>query len=180
MSKEPTPKQIEFIRTLVSERQRGLTPPPEWLKPPKTSFDASRLITLLRGMPSDKAAERANRPEPDEGFYNTSEGIVLVYRARSGHPTTKTYSDERWNYTGQKMFDHCNADNMMTAQEVAELGRRISGDGKGMCVVCLAEGRDPTLTDERSIAVGYGAVCAGRFGWPYPTKEEAERILSNH
>lgn len=35
-------------------------------------------------------------------------------------------------------------------------------------------------TERRSLAVGYGPVCAKNYGWYYPTKDEAEAILARH
>lgn len=172
---EPSQKQLDWIKVLVQERRASLTPAPEWLKKPTTSWEASRLINLLKGIKKDIY----NIPEPPEGFYDVDGKVVYVYRARSGHITTKTF-DGSWEYTGKRGLTGCNADSMMTHKAVADLGRLISKDGKGACVVCLVEGRDPTLTDVRSIAAGYGATCAARFGWHYPSQAEAEQRLENH
>lgn len=171
--KRPSSSQLDWIKTLVQERRESLTPAPDWLKPPTTSFEASRLITMLKGIKKDIF----NIPDPELGFYKTDAGVVFVYRARSGHVTSKTYSTS-WEYTGKKGLAGCNDDTMMADWQVAELGRIIGG-GKGTCVVCLAEGRDPTLTDARSIVAGYGATCAARFGWKYPSQAEAEATMAS-
>lgn len=36
---------------------------------------------------------------------------------------------------------------------------------------------DSPLTDPRSRAAGYGEICAGHMGWPYPNEDEARKIL---
>lgn len=49
-------------------------------------------------------------------------------------------------------------------------------DEFGQCCNCgeaIGEGKD-----RRSIAVGYGPVCARRWGWYFPTNDEAEDIIS--
>lgn len=123
-----------------------------------------------------------SQAEPERGFYDIGNGyVVMVYLTRRGHASTKTYvpGADDWIYTGQGGFKDCTPDTKMTAEQVAEMGRRISEDGQGLCVVCLAEGRDPRLTDERSVAAGYGETCARNQGWHYPTKEEARAILAN-
>jgi hypothetical protein len=171
---QPSQKQMDWIKVLVQERRQGLTPAPEWLKPPTTSWEASRLINNLKGIKKDIY----NIPDPEVGFYKVGDTVVFAYRARSGHITSKSFAG-RWEYTGKKALTGCTPDAMMTDKEVAELGRTISKDGKGTCVVCLAEGRDPTLTDARSIAAGYGATCAARFGWHYPSQQEAETIIAS-
>ena len=168
---EVTDNQKNFIAKLVGERKDLLTPSPDWLKPPKTSWEASGLIRRLMAIKLPQA------PEPQEGFYKTDAGVVFVYKARSGHLTSKTYN-KTWEYTGKKGFAGCNNDTLLADKEVAELGR-IIGNGKGVCVVCIVEGRDPTLTDARSIVAGYGATCAARFGWHYPSQQEAEATMAS-
>lgn len=41
------------------------------------------------------------------------------------------------------------------------------GHATGACCFCSR-----TLTDERSLAVGYGEICSGHYGLPYPTRAE--------
>lgn len=53
----PSQKQIDFIRSLVAERQVFLTENrPAWLKAPATIKDASDIISLLKGVPRDPVA----------------------------------------------------------------------------------------------------------------------------
>lgn len=46
----------------------------------------------------------------------------------------------------------------------------------GYCINCGVNIGDGA--DRRSIAVGYGPVCADRYGWYFPTHDEAEAILA--
>jgi hypothetical protein len=56
---------------------------------------------------------------------------------------------------------------LMTQEEAAAWGRKW-----GFCVNC---GRD--IIDDRSLAAGFGPVCARRNGWHYPNRTEAANIL---
>ena len=57
----------------------------------------------------------------------------------------------------------------------AERARAYAAEHK-QCVAC---GEDiGHKTTRRSLAAGYGPVCAKRYGWPYPTEQQAEAILS--
>lgn len=56
----------------------------------------------------------------------------------------------------------------LTQEEAADLGRTY-----GFCCNC---GRD--LTEDTSLAVGYGPTCAENNGWYYPTGAEAARLLN--
>lgn len=56
------------------------------------------------------------------------------------------------------------------AKVAAEMGR-----AHGACCFCTAD-----LCDERSLAVGYGPVCAERYSLPYPTKSEARLAPANN
>ena len=51
------------------------------------------------------------------------------------------------------------------------------GKGIGRCFNCLSIGRPGRLSDDRSLAVGYGPDCAEHNGWWYPTADEAGQIL---
>lgn len=57
---------------------------------------------------------------------------------------------------------------LLSADEASQLGRLY-----GFCCVCVKP-----LSDDRSLAVGYGETCASNNGWFYPTKTEASVILS--
>jgi hypothetical protein len=57
---------------------------------------------------------------------------------------------------------------LLTQEEASSLGKTY-----GFCVCC---GRD--LSEDTSLAVGYGATCAGNNGWWYPTTKEAREILN--
>ena len=61
---------------------------------------------------------------------------------------------------------------LLTGDEARAYGRQHS-----RCFNCLSIGRPGELSDDRSIAAGYGERCAQIHGWWYPTVEEAAAIL---
>ena len=56
----------------------------------------------------------------------------------------------------------------LTQEQASELGKV-----HGFCICC---GKD--LSEDQSLAVGYGATCAGNNDWWYPTAKEAREILN--
>lgn len=56
----------------------------------------------------------------------------------------------------------------LTAEEASELGKTY-----GFCICCGKE-----LSEDTSLAVGYGLTCAGNNGWWYPSAKEAREMLN--
>lgn len=56
----------------------------------------------------------------------------------------------------------------LSQEEASSLGKTY-----GFCVCC-----GKALSEDQSLAVGYGATCAGNNGWWYPTAKEARDILA--
>ena len=56
---------------------------------------------------------------------------------------------------------------LLTQEEATALGKL-----HGFCVCC-----GKSLSEDQSLAVGYGETCAGNNGWWYPTPKEAREIL---
>lgn len=68
-------------------------------------------------------------------------------------------------------FPALNADTLLTGDRATAYAAQ-----HGCCIACnesIGHG-----TERRSLAVGYGPVCAKRYGWRYPSKDEAEAILA--
>lgn len=61
---------------------------------------------------------------------------------------------------------------MLSPEEATAYGRQ-----HGRCFNCLSIGRPGVLSDDRSLAVGYGPDCADHHGWWYPNAAEAAAIL---
>jgi hypothetical protein len=81
--------------------------------------------------------------------------VIQDLSRRSGHRIRWTYSP--WTVYHQ-VATQLSTDTLVTADYA-----RTFGLAHGICVACSAD-----LTDERSVALGYGPVCARRYGWPVP------------
>jgi hypothetical protein len=57
---------------------------------------------------------------------------------------------------------------LLTQEQASELGKVY-----GFCICC---GKD--LSEDQSLAVGYGRTCAGNNEWWYPSPSEAREILN--
>jgi hypothetical protein len=57
---------------------------------------------------------------------------------------------------------------LLTAEEASSLGKTY-----GFCICC-----GKSLSEDTSLAVGYGSTCAENNGWWYPTAKEARNILN--
>ena len=93
----------------------------------------------------------------EEGVYVNAAGVIVkVQRSRtSGKLYGKAFRDGAWEYAPRLAQD--TTLRPLTADEAAAFGHHT-----GQCVFCLRE-----LTDERSVVVGYGPVCAAKRGLPW-------------
>jgi hypothetical protein len=112
-------------------------------------------------------------PDPQEGLYQHDDGRVSkVYVTQNGRLAGKVLHGRTFSYQQGHLaiVKRALADgtaHLMSQQEADAFGRL-----HGFCVNC---GRD--IDDDRSLAAGYGPVCAKRHGWWYPTYEEAADVL---
>lgn len=78
----------------------------------------------------------------------------------------------RWYTPSPRMMPIINAATLLTQEKAQQYGLET-----GRCCNC---GKSIGQGDSRrSVAVGYGPECASRWGWYYPTEEEAERMLTS-
>jgi len=109
-------------------------------------------------------AHRVSNGEDVEGVYfKNGTYLKVVKGTNTGNYYAKSWSPEAetWAYEGRRpLYDLTEADRV-TAEQAARFGAIT-----GQCVFC---GR--RLTDERSIAVGYGPTCASHNGLPWGEKE---------
>lgn len=97
------------------------------------------------------------------GFYifKDGEGNPLgYYRVRYSsqrRPYVSRLLDGSWVYEGRRPLYTLRVEDRINADDAAEFGHRT-----GQCVFCLRH-----LTDERSVSVGYGPICAGNNGLPW-------------
>jgi hypothetical protein len=159
-----TEKQISFINTLLIERDthgtifEGHVIAPSGLNGPA----ASEAISALLALP------KANNGEPSVVYSVPLDGIYFYentyYKVQTSPESGKQYAkrcDEgSWIYEGRKPFAFLRPSHAVTAEDAAKFGHLY-----GMCVFC-----SKTLTDERSIEVGYGPTCASHNGLPWGAK----------
>lgn len=172
-----TPKQIEFATALVNEiaplvgddtgRQAGAaTLQSMWGTAVNDRKVMSGYIDTLLKFKREWAPARgtntgftATTNEPAEGVYFVDGAYVKVVTAvhGSGRLYAKTWSGTEWVYSGRKPFARLTEETKVTAEQAAEFGALY-----GTCVFCAR-----TLTDERSITVGYGPTCADNNSLPW-------------
>lgn len=167
----PSQKQYDFIKRLVAERELE----PGWAEEVErhrlnamngwmSSQDASDLITALLSMPkkqSEQSDGAAGGGDPEPGVYVHETNLYKVQEGReSGRRYAKVWNTgtKEWDYHGRNdPFRFLTEGHRITAEQAAEFGHAV-----GMCVFC---GR--TLTDPRSVEVGYGPVCADYHSLPW-------------
>ena len=84
----------------------------------------------------------------------------LVVLGKSGRPYAKRLVGRKWEYASGGMTV-ARSGVILTGDALAEWASEF-GHAHGHCVFCALE-----LTDERSVAVGYGQVCASKRGLPW-------------
>jgi hypothetical protein len=180
-----TDKQLAFIRSLLAERDGN--PAAEsvrgWLNEAREADlldtrTASRAIESLMAIP--KGSPSAPAVTLEDGIYRAADGqIVKVYHTVHGRNVQVgkrlsvrdngdgTFTGE-FVYVGKSALIGLKPEMMFTAEQAAEFGKVY-----GFCIRC---GLD--LTREESLHVGYGKTCAGRMGWPYPTKVQLRNLAA--
>ena len=114
-----------------------------------------------------------NQPEPVEpGLYRVDGSVVKVYLTDRGRPACKrliVLGSGRGSFRYERgLLGKVRPEHRLTEDEAQAFGRQ-----HGLCCACARH-----LDDDRSLAVGYGPVCADHYGWHYPNYEEASRILN--
>lgn len=118
-------------------------------------------------------------PTVAEGLYLTpADGAIRkVYTTQNGNLAVKVLA----KVNGKGHFNYVPrglpvlADDLAagTARLLTQAEAQAFGKLHGFCVNCLRD-----LDDDRSLAVGYGPVCANHYGWFYPSKAEAAEMLA--
>lgn len=103
---------------------------------------------------------------PIEGvFYSADDGAdgcpvdyyKVVQSPSTGNWYAKKWDGGQWLYCGRRPLYFITTDDKVTAEQAARFGAVT-----GSCIFCMR-----TLTDERSITVGYGPICADHNGLPW-------------
>jgi len=123
----------------------------------------------------------ARKPVPvvPFGLYRDDDGTIhRVYKTNRRGISARKYNGRIFVHQGAVGLRHLDAGlkagttRLLNAAEASAFGKSI-----GRCFNCLSIGRPGKLSDDRSLAVGYGEVCANHNGWWYPTEDEAAQIL---
>lgn len=160
-----TEKQTAFIARLLSERA-GVPEAEQIAEEGRDLWRAGNLTGGRDGTASQiidrllRVERPTAEPQVGPGIYFRDGLLVKVQESRdTGALYTKTWATDGtgWTYTGRKPLYGLTPDHAVTPEQAKRFG-----DVTGQCVMC---GR--RLTDERSISVGYGPVCAEQQGWPW-------------
>lgn len=96
-------------------------------------------------------------PVSEEGIYFTDNTYFkVVFNLEGTRLYAKTWDGDEWAYD-RGAIHRLTADMKVTAEQAAQFGALT-----GACVFCSRR-----LTDERSVTVGYGPVCADKAGLPW-------------
>lgn len=94
-----------------------------------------------------------NKLGATEGIYLNNQGVFKLYKTQSGYLfAKKLQEDGSWvGFPGAA--NKLRPETKMTLEQAKQYGKMY-----GMCMLC---GR--TLTDEESVAMGIGPICAGKM-----------------
>jgi hypothetical protein len=148
----------------------------QWIKPGLGLLDKhnGQWIVSHDGPCPDIAPPPAN-PVTEPGMYAHAGVFYKVQLSRAGRLYAKRVVITDTGAGHEVVFVYqagavsaLAATDRLTADQAREFGMLY-----GTCCNCGI-----TLTDERSVAAGYGPVCARNNGWAYPTTAEAAKILA--
>jgi hypothetical protein len=165
-----TIKQTDFIRILFDERKDNLSKP-EYLHilqmPMNSSWEASKLINALKGVPKDHVEQKA--PDPEPGVYMLDDTYVILYHHPDYGIVGKYWSRDRYQFKRLNRAKHHVRDRgRLATDEERESLAIIAGDiGKNTktCQFCMRPLTDGN--DGHSIDRGYGPICANKYGLPW-------------
>lgn len=156
------------------------------LLPSLTTRDAGFAHSLIKQFDDRGSLSERQRPfvlsliskaknpatEVGPGLYLKDRAIYKVYVTQSKRLGTKRLVDQG-NGKGAFVYERGALSSLADEHRLTEEQAREFGKQFGFCVACAR-----TLDDDRSLAVGYGPVCADNHGWFYPTAEQASNILN--
>jgi hypothetical protein len=165
-----SPRDRTFATSLVEQADRGRT------LTPKQREAGERMVGRGNG-------SQASITPVDNGLYITTDGkvpasIFKLYTTQNDRQGAKALIVQP---NGKGTFEYIKGGTRMVAAKVADGTARVltqaeaTAFGKlhGFCVNCARD-----LDDDRSLAVGYGPVCAKGLGWWYPSVAEAADMLN--
>lgn len=130
----------------------------------KQEASARKMYAKCMAKAGKAAAPKAEALAVDGVFYNAETDEVFKVQWNQAH--TSLYAKKlvehddgghTWEYVGKGPLYKLSEDDKLTAEKAAAFGKLY-----GVCVFCGL-----TLTNEASIEVGYGPVCAENYGLPW-------------
>lgn len=131
----------------------------------------------LREIIAIAAEGDAPLPEVATGLYVLGADVLRVYRTGNARLGCRRYDGTTFVYTPGGVRKVATALAAGEAYPMTDAEASAWGAQVGRCFNCISIGRPGHLSDDRSLAVGYGERCAEIHGWWYPTAEQAHDIL---
>lgn len=127
------------------------------------SRNGSRNVTIGEVVRTNGTVTYA-RPEARKTAAEVPEGVhfydgqyVKVQVSKAGNLYGSNWTGSGWDHNGKAALKGLSVSTKLTAKQAA-----VFGHNTGHCVFCSRE-----LTDDRSLTVGYGPICAERNGLPW-------------
>ena len=123
------------------------------------------------------AAAPAIDPAPFGVYVFDNGDVWRIYKTQNGRRGARQFDGTTFNYVqgGSPVVDKAVADGV--AHQLTEDEAATWGIANDLCFNCISMGMPGYLTDDRSLAAGYGETCARNNGWRYPSAAEAAEIL---
>ena len=151
----------------------------QWERKGSLSVKQVSFATVIAERATQAAEKAAPLPDVPPALYIDDAGTVRrIYRIGSARIGCRKYDGTTFGAEGptgvRSVADGIAAGTtrQLTGDEATAFGRQ-----HGRCFNCLAIGRPGVLSEDRSLAVGYGPDCAEHHGWFYPSAEQAAAIL---
>ena len=125
----------------------------------------------------DKLTVQASAPKAEPGLYILPDTTIVrigYYEGRLVARRLVTVTGADGKDRGSFRSDRSLLSRVPTeGRPLTEDEARAFGKQHEFCCACALD-----LDDDRSLAVGYGPVCAKKYGWFYPTAKQASEILN--
>lgn len=105
--------------------------------------------------------KQAPQCDPQVGdLVAVGDDVIMIVAGKSGRPYGKRFVEGRWTYESG-LLQRAQQGAILKGEALARIASEY-GHATGVCMFCARD-----LTDDRSIEVGYGPVCAGQRDLPW-------------